>query len=224
MVSLLLDLLKDIVSFLNKYQPLLQQLESLVVIFGVPAALIGWFFNRLELKFVPKETYHEVLEVGRQKMSLWLHLVCKNNGWAEAKQTSGFLTKVYNLDSETNNYILDESFRSQIILKWAHEDNYNPYNILPRNKRRLDVCYIYEDDESDLFFSTPYYPSGTARKLNPGRFLLEIVVTGENVKIPAQYLLGVFWDGKWKGLKGERLSLKSFKIYRSLPIKSFKVY
>jgi len=217
MVKWFLSVFNTIFNFL-KEATWLQQIESLFVIAGLPALFIKWFFYRprLKLKFDPKETYHEVFEVGRKKNSLWLHLMCENNGFVEAKAVNGFLTKVYNFDTEKCSYKENHEFRSQIILKWAHEDDFSPRNILPRDKRRLDVCFIYEDD-SQLYFSTKYYPSGTAKTLPPGKYLLEIVVTGDNINHPAKYKLCILWSGEWKGLK----ECKS--QFQELPDESFSV-
>jgi len=180
----------------------LQQVESLFVIAGLPTLVIKWIFYRprLKLKFDPKETYHEAFEVGRKKNSLWLHLMCENNGFVEAKAVNGFLTKVYNFDPERHCYKENNEFRSQLILKWAHEDDFSPRNILPRDKRRLDVCFIYQDD-SQLYFSTKYYPSGTAKTLPRGKYKLEVIVTGDNINHPAKYNMCILWNGMWKGIK-----------------------
>ena len=204
----------------------LQQVEAMFVIAGLPILIVKWFFSqpKLKLKFDSKETYLEALEVGRGKNSLWLHLICSNNGFVEAKRTNGFLIKVYNFDPEKHCYKENNDFKSQIILKWAHEENHDPRNILPRNKRRLDVCFIYEGD-SQLYFATKYYPSGTAKTLPPGQYLLDIVVTGDNISYPTRYKLPVLWDGTWRGLKVFRPPIKSFKLYgTSSGVDSFRLY
>lgn len=216
---------QDIWTFINDINHL-QKAEAVLVILGIPLAVIKWIFfrPRLALKFIPSETYHNIITVPQNKRSLWLHLMCFNNGFVEAKDAKAYITKVYEFNKATRECIENKNFRSQIALKWAHEPDYLPKNILPRSKRRLDVCYALANDTT-LLFSTEYYPSGSQRALPPGNYIFEVIVTGSNVDWPARYYFHVDWDGIWEHLKFHKVELKDFKIYKASPaIQSFKLY
>lgn len=225
----MLTILKNAWSWLTDQNNLVL-LGLVFTIFGISVLgffgkLIKFIFFRphLKLRFIPEETYHERLEVGRQKQSLWMHLMCFNNGFIEARNLKGYITKIYEFNESTASCTRNNNFLNQIGLKWAHENDYLPKNILRRSNKRLDVCFIYEDLPT-LYFSTKYYPSGTQLALAPGSYVFEIVVMGSNTA-PAKYYLHVEWQGTWKNLKQAKPLLKNFKVYKDSPaIIPFRLY
>lgn len=205
----------------------LEAVQAVLVTLGIPLAIVKWLFfrPRLKLRFVPKETYHERL-VPTGQQTYWLHLMCFNTGFVEAKKAQGYVTRVFEYVSSTGACVEKEGFLNRINLKWAHEsiEEDFPKDILPRENKRLDICYIYQNC-SELYFSSKLFPRGSQQILDPGKYVFEIVVSGENVDRPAKFHLGVSWDGTWKGLVFYKPELRDLRLYKASPaIKSFKLY
>jgi len=204
---------------------LFQQIAALLTIIGIPYALLRFAIYKAKLKtyFKEKETYHEVkaLDHYNQPQSIWLHLMVKNKGFELAKKTEAYLSQVWIKDKD-DNYKKLEGFRSPIKLKWSHEADWSPVDILPRHARRLDICYICQG-EAILYLVTNEHPSGTIqRRLAPDQYVFDIVIVSDNSFKPSRFLFQVGWDGEWKTIKG-RPYVKSFK-YAKTPAKSFIMY
>ncbi len=184
----------------------LQAVSAIVVIGGLPVIFIGWIISILykvgvKIYFDPKETYHQLPEVNSGRDSFWLHVMVKNkSSFTDIKNAQGFVSSVWGIQNGKK-YIYS-SFRSQIKLKWAHEKDFNPKDIIKRYKKRLDVCFALDGDKN-LYFSTEYYPSGTQRFLPPGEYVFLINLTADNLPHSKSYLLHVFWNGEYTKLKAE---------------------
>jgi len=184
----------------------LEAISAIVVIAGVPIILIRLIFSlpykiRIKLYFDSKETYHQLPEVNSGRDSFWLHLMAKNkSSFTDVKNAQGFVSSVWRIQ-DSKKYIYT-SFRSQIKLKWAHENDFEPKDIIRGYKRRLDVCFALENNEN-LYFVTEFYPSGTQRFLPPGDYIFLINLTAENLPRSESYLLRVIWNGKYTELRAK---------------------
>jgi len=198
-----------------------QQIAAFLTIIGIPIFLLKFVFYKARHKiyFDAKETYHEVklLDHPNQPQSFWLHLMVKNNGYELSKNTEAYLSEIWIRD---NYYIKIEDFRAPVKLKWAHEEDIYPIDILPKEKRRLDICYICEN-EKILHLMSKGFPSGSIKnKLIPGDYVFIIKVVSENSLTPAEFYFKVEWDGTWRNIKGSKY-VKSFSLYDGGPLKSF---
>lgn len=214
-------------NFLNflKTSLWLQQLAAILTIIGIPIIVLKLIFYKAKHKifFDPKETYHEVKLVDHagQPQSFWLHLMVKNTGYEISKNTEAYLSEIW-IKDKIGVFKKFEEFRSPVKLKWAHEADIYPIDILPKEKRRLDICYICQN-ENILYLMARSFPSGTVKNtLLAGDYLFFIKVISENSLTPATFIFNVVWDGHWRTLKGNRY-INNFKIYKR-PIKSFSVY
>jgi hypothetical protein len=214
-------------SFVNSLEtsPLFQQVAAILTIIGIPIFILKLFVYKARHKifFDPKETYHEVKIVNHngQPQSFWLHLMVKNKGYEISKNAEAYLSEIW-IKQENNSYKKFEDFKSPVKLKWAHEASIYPIDILPKEKRRLDVCYICQN-EKILYIMAEWFPSGTVKnKLLPGDYLFFITVVSDSALIPSNFVFNIVWDGQWRTLKGNKY-VNNFKIYRK-PIKSFFHY
>ncbi len=201
-----------------------QQVAAILTIIGIPYAFLKLVFYKAKHKifFDPKETYHERELVNHPKrlQSFWLHLMVKNKGYEISKNTEAYLSDIW-IEVE-NKYQKLEGFNSPVKLKWAHEEDIYPINIFPKEKRRLDICYICET-ESILYLMVKGFPSGSIKNiLEAGKYLFVIKVASENSLKPAEFIFQVFTDGSWRNLSGNKY-IRSFKLYKK-PVKTFHVY
>lgn len=208
-----------------KSTPWLQQIASLFTIIAIPYAFFRYVFYKTKLKisFQPKETYHEVILIShpKQPQSFWLQLMIKNNGFEVAKKSEAYLSQIWRKEQK-NNYKKLEEFRAPVKLKWAHEAQIFPIDILPKSIRRLDVCYICQGEQI-LYLMTEGFAGGTIKnQISYGSYVFEIIALSENGIKPSRFLFEVTWDGQWRTLLGDSY-VKSFKLAR-YPTKSFRRY
>ena len=196
----------DILTWLINNATLLDAISAIIVIIGLPVIFIKWLISipykvAIKIYFDPKETYHQLPEMRSRKDSFWLHLIVKNkSSFTDIKNAQGFVSSVWGL--QDNKKYIYTSFRSQIKLKWAHENDFGPRDIIRGHKRRLDVCFALENDEN-IYFATEFYPSGTQRFLPPGEYIFLINITAENLPHSESYLLQVTWNGKYTDLRAK---------------------
>jgi len=215
-----------ILDFLEK-TPWFQQLASIFAIIGAPSIVSIVLKTRHKIFFEPKETYHERRLVDRadRPRSFWLHLMVKNKGYKTSKSAEGYISEIW-IKKENkiwaNTYSKLEEFMSPVKLKWAHELEIHPIDILPKQPRRLDVCFIVQN-EPILHLVAKGFASGTIKnKLAPGNYIFMIKVVSDNSLRPTTFPFSVIWDGKWKTLQGNKY-IKNFRFYGN-PIKSFSRY
>jgi len=214
----------DFLNFL-KTSPWFQQLAAILTIIGIPILLLKLIFYKAKHKifFEPKETYYEVKLVDHQgqPQSFWLHLMVKNTGYEISKNAEAYLSEIW-IKEKTGLFKKLEEFRAPVKLKWAHEADIYPIDILPKEERRLDVCYICQN-ENILYLMARGFPSGTLKNTLPvGDYLFFIKVVSENSLTPSTFIFNVTWNGQWRTLRGSEY-IKNFRIYRN-PIKSFSIY
>lgn len=200
------------------------QIASILAIIGIPYAFIKLVAYRAKHKiyFEPKETYHEVklIDYENQPQSFWLHLMVKNSGYEISKNAQAYISDVW--VKKDNNYEELEGFNSPVKLKWAHEADIYPIDIFPKEKRRLDVCFICKGVKI-LHLMAKGFASGSIKNmLDPNEYLFVVRVASENGLIPAKFIFQVSWDGDWKTLSGGKY-VKSFRLYKK-PVKSFSIY
>jgi len=179
----------------------LQFVEAIVVIVGLPIVFFRWLFYkpRVKLYFDPRETYYQLPAVDLGKDSFWLHLMVKNKSlFTDIKNAQGFISSVWEIRNNKKGML--PLFRSQIKLRWAHEIDNKPKDIIGRRKRRLDICYALEGDKT-LYLATKLYPSGTQRTLPPGEYIFLVNLTTENLSRSVKYFLRVSWNGKYTELR-----------------------
>lgn len=188
---------------------LLQTISAIVIIMGLPAIFFRWIRKpKVKLYFDPKETYHNVFAVDIKKYTLWIHIMVKNKSLTDIRNAQGFVSAVWEI-KDGEKHILP-LFRNQIKVHWAHENDYNPKDIIRRNKKRLDVCYSVDGDKI-LYLATQHHPSGTQMSLNTGEYILLMNLTAENISSKS-YLLRVIWNGNYTELKAfpYKRNLKEF--------------
>lgn len=215
---------QDLLNFMET-SPWFQQLAAILTIIGIPIFLLKLIFYKAKHKiyFDPEETYHEVklVDYQNQPQSFWLHLMVENKGYEISKKAEPYLSEIW-FKEKNGFYKKLKEFKSPVKLKWAHEANIYPIDILPKEKRRLDVCYICQG-ENILHLMAEGFPSGTIKNALPaGDYLFFIKIISENSLTPATFIFNVICDGQWRTLKGNKY-VKNFKIYND-PIKSFSIY
>lgn len=199
-----------------------QQWAAILTIVGIPTIFFKILFYKAKHKisFEPKETYHEATLVDQPgtPQSFWIQLMVKNKGYEVSKNSEAYLSDVWL--RENGRYKRVNEFRAPVKLKWSHEEDIFPINILPRERRRLDVCYICEGQDI-LHIMAKGFPSGTIKNtLKPADYLFIIKTISDNSLSPAEFILNVNWNGEWKNLKGQKY-VKSFQIYE-YPVRSFR--
>lgn len=134
-----------------KTTPWFQQVAAILTIAAIPYAFFRLVICRVrhKIRFISKETYHEVklVDYPGQPQSFWLHLMVKNQGWELSRDTEGYLQEIWfrNNNRWIRKYDRLDQFRAPVKLKWAHENSIHPIDILPRKSRRIDVCYICQN-------------------------------------------------------------------------------
>ncbi|MFZ2038677.1 MAG: hypothetical protein WAV11_01960 [Minisyncoccia bacterium] len=206
--------------------PVIPQVAAFLTIIAIPYALFKLIFYKAKFKifFSPKETYYEVklLDHPSRPQSYWIHLMAKNRGFEISKNTEAYLTEIWIKNEKGLNYSRIDEFRAPVKLKWAHEAQIAPVDVLPKHKRRLDVCYICEGEQI-LRIMAQAFPSGSIKnELLPGDYIFIIHVVSDNGLRPARFLLNISWDGKWRTLKGGNY-VKPFRLTAE-PVKSFCIY
>lgn len=218
---------ENIINLLStlKSTPWLQQIAAIVTIVGIPYAIfkLTVFKAKHKILFLPKETYHEAMLTDRPDtpQSLWLQLMVKNKGFEISRNAEAHLVEIWTRSPKKSFQKLSE-FRAPVQLKWSHEGRISPIDILPRESRRLDVCFICQG-EKILNLMAEGFPSGTIKnKIPPGNYIFIIKVISKNKPAPTDFLFEVYWDGKWKTLKGKKY-VRGFKMFKK-PVKSFSRY
>lgn len=206
-----------------EYTRWFQQIAAVLTIVGIPYAFLKLviYKARHKIYFDARETYHEVklVDYENQPQSFWLHLMVKNNGFEISKKAEAYVSEIWIL--ENKRYKKLQGFNSPVKLKWAHEADIYPIDILPKEKRRLDICFICKNEEI-LHIMARGFPSGSIKNmLEPNAYLFVVKVVSDNSLMPAEFILQVTWDGEWRTLKGDKY-VKSFRVYKN-PVKSFSI-
>jgi hypothetical protein len=201
-----------------------QQIASILTIIAIPYAFLKLVVYKAKHKitFETKETYHEakLIDYPSQPQSFWLHLMVENKGYEMSRNVEAYISEIW--IKKNNKYEKLKGFNSPIKLKWAHERDIYPINIFPKEKRRLDICYICQGIKI-LYLMTQGFPSGSIKNaIEPNDYLFLVKVVGENSLTPVEFIFQVSWNGEWKTLSGNKY-VKSFKIYKK-PVKSFSIY
>ena len=215
--------MKDLLAIFEKTQ-WLEQIAALLTIVAIPYAFLRLVIYKAKhkIKFQPDETYHEVIVADhpQRPLSLWLQLMVRNSGFEVSKNAEAYIANVWNIEKDL--VVKLSAFRAPVKLKWSHEGKIAPVDILPRSSRRLDVCFICQNEEI-LHLMAEGFPSGTIKnELPPSEYVFEIVVVSDNSLRPARFLFRIIWDGVWKNLTGQNY-VKNFHLAKA-PTKSFVLY
>ena len=146
--------------------------------------------------------------------SYWVRIKSMNEGGSVAKNCEGQLIEV--VDYWTEEPI--EKF-VPLILKWSSRPIGVPIDINKRASWFLDIIFINKDNPDvrktfGTVFSKKIHicdifrnkPMGTLQDLKEGRYILKIMVYGDNFN-PTIKKLYVNWSGKWKKQHSGRESI-----------------
>lgn len=141
----------------------------------------GYFSRpKLHIYFDPNESYHTrtVVDLGGT-LGFFCHLMISNNGRQIAKKCRGRLIEVNVLDSN-GIFRHHPDFVSPVVLKWAHEINFDIKDVEPDIPKRLDLCYGVQSKPGVLIFFTPKFPTGNRTDFPPGTYRVKVRVDAEN--------------------------------------------
>jgi hypothetical protein len=135
---------------------------------------------RLRIYYDPNETYlvRRVREL-RGAPGFFCHLMVKNEGKVTARACHARLMKVHVQDA-SGDYKPHPGFINPVVLKWAHEADFEPRDIDRDLSKRLDLCYTVEPHPKVLRFFSHKVPSGNQTDFPPGHYLVEVRVTADN--------------------------------------------
>jgi hypothetical protein len=157
----------------------------------------GYFRRpRLRLYFDPNETYHtrSLADLGGA-IGFFCHLMVSNDGKQTAKNCRGRLIEVSVPDS-SGRFRRHPDFVNPVVLKWAHEMDFDPKDIEPDLPKRLDLCYAVQSMPEILRFFTPKLPTGNRTDFPPDTYCVKIRIDAEN----AAHVDGTFmidYTGVW---------------------------
>jgi hypothetical protein len=193
--------------------------------------LVGYFRRaKLCLYFDPQSTYHKRLIVDRgNALGIFCHLMVRNEGKQTARNCRARLIFVKHKDS-SGQFVLHPDFVNPVILKWAHETDFDSKDVEAGLPRRLDLCYVIESLPNILNFFTLPIPNGIRKEFPPGIYQVKIRIDSENAgSVSGEFLIDFTknWDKiTIEAQKGEkkvffRLNPLEvfFKKYHSLKIR-----
>jgi len=151
---------------------------------------------KLFLYFDPSETYHVRNVVNQGNVpGFFCHLMIKNNGKEIARNCRGRVIEVAVRD-KNGNFVRHPLFSNPFVLKWAHEDDFNPIDVENDLPRRLDFCYSIQSIPNALIFFTPQKPNGNLTIYPPGTYRVKVRIDTENAKAIDGYF-NINFSGQW---------------------------
>ncbi len=192
-------------------------LEVLVTLAGWLPLLGKWITRpKLDLMLPDREIFDVADEETEREPGLFVHLIISNQGRTTAHEVVGYVTNVEKVPDRkeklAEGYFADVTlssyfekvggFRNQVQLKWSHEplgEGYKPKTVMPDRlggrPRRLDLCYIFLDEEEFHLF-TEHGPRGQRLQFDPGIYRLTVLVTWERGRRRDKKFI-IYWDGDW---------------------------
>jgi hypothetical protein len=135
---------------------------------------------KLQIYYDPDETYHVRSLVDMHgALDFFCHLMVKNQGKVTAKACQARLISV-DVGDPNGDYGPHPGFMSPVVLKWAHEPDFDPRDIDPDLSRRLDLCYTVQPYPEALRFFSHKVPSGNRTDFPPGNYMVAVRVSAEN--------------------------------------------
>ncbi len=162
---------------------------------------------KLRLYFDPKESYHTRLLVGRgDALGYFTHLMVSNEGKQIAKNCRGRLIEVSVPDSR-GRFERHPDFVNPVVLKWAHEMDFDPKDVEPDIPKRLDLCYTDQSMPGLLIFFTKKVPTGNRTDFPPGTYRVKVRVDAENAE-PVDDTFVIDYGGVWNQIQVSEASSK----------------
>jgi hypothetical protein len=151
---------------------------------------------KLILYFDRSETYRVRNVVDQDNVpGFFCHLMVKNNGKEIVRNCYGKVIEVAVRD-ENGNFTRHPLFSNPFVLKWAHEDDFNPRDVENDLPRRLDFCYSIQSIPDKLIFFTPQKPDGNLTIYPPGTYSVRVRIYAENTKAVDGYF-NINFSGQW---------------------------
>lgn len=205
----------------------LQTISASLTIIAIPYAILYsilrlFYKVRHKTAFIISETYHQVVLVDHpgQPQSFWVQVMVKNLGFEVSRGAETYLSEIWK--EEKGRFSTLKDFKAPVKLKWSHEADIYPIDILPRESRRLDVCFTCEGEQT-LYLMAKGFPSGSIKNtLDVGNYIFILTTVSQNAIFPERFLLSVKWDGAWRSLEAQGF-VKSFRCSPP-PTKSFRLY
>ena len=127
----------------------------------------------------------------------------KNEGKEIARNCRGRLIGLQ-IEDESGNFINHDMFSAPMVLKWAHENDFESKDIEPDLPRRLDLCYGMQVQPNNLFIFTIHKPDGNLKIYPPGRYNVKIRVDSQNASTVDQHFMVDFKAG-WNQITIEEI-------------------
>jgi len=129
-------------------------------------------------------------------------VMVKNEGKEIAKNCRGRIINIQ-IEGDSGNFIKHNMFSAPMILKWAHESDYEPRNIEPDLPRRLDLCLGMQAHPNNLFIFTIHKPDGKQTVYPPGKYRVKIRVDSDNASSVDQHFIIDYKSG-WNQISIEQ--------------------
>lgn len=140
------------------------------------------FFNRpkLHLYLDPNEPCHTrpVVDSGGV-LGFFCQVMVRNDGRQIAKNCRGRLIEVSVLN-KNRQFVRHPEFVNPVVLKWAHEMDFDPKDVETDIPRPLDLCYAVQLKPGVLSFFTRKVPTGNRTDFPPGTYRVKVRVDDEN--------------------------------------------
>lgn len=180
---------------------------DMLVVIGVLASILSlvtaaWaimrFFIRpkLHIQFLAEETFH-VRKHSKDQRSIWLHVMVRNESrYRTAGNSRGYLQRVVRVDEVGTEHPVKE-YNQKLPLQWAHLASKTSFDIEPKDRARLDVIYIVEDDPRLHVATSSAKPTGTVKAVGVGTYILDIVCYADNAR-KGFIRLRISFDGRFE--------------------------
>ncbi len=178
-----MELIFSILSFLNPFAWIVKGIKY----YRRPKLVVYYDAN---------ETYttRDVLEQNNTP-GFFCHVMVKNDGKEIVKNCRGRVIDIQ-IEDEAGNFRKHEKFSAPMVLKWAHENDFNPKDIEHDLPRRLDLCFGLQVQPDNLFIFTEPKPDGNLKVYPPGRYKIKIRIDSKNAKTVDLYFI-VDFKGGW---------------------------
>jgi len=151
---------------------------------------------KLLLYFDPNETYHNrVVADQNNTPGFFCHVMVRNEGKDIAENCTCRIINIQIAD-DSGHFTKHNGFSAPMVLKWAHESDYDPRDIEPDLPRRLDLCCGLQAHPDNLFIFTIHKPDGNRTVYPPGKYRIRIRADSDNASTVDQDFI-VNFKGGW---------------------------
>ena len=150
---------------------------------------------KLVVYYDANETYRTRDVIDRNNTpGFFCHVMVKNDGKEIATNCRGRVIDIQ-IEDEAGNFRKHEKFSAPMVLKWAHENDFNPKDIEHDLPRRLDLCFGLQVQPDKLSIFTDSKPDGNLKVYPPGRYKIKIRIDSKNAKTVDRYFIVDFKCG-----------------------------